>query len=173
MQTLVLKTVGFKESDLIVTFLTEEVGKFSAYALGARNSKKRFPGGIEPFDVAEISIKERSSGMPSLTEFTKHNLFPELRTSLEKFRKGAAVLELCNILAPENDSSTGPLLQLAIDSLRKISTSTKEEAEWVSFAKQAILISGFEEQSRLEEQMKTSSISRIIEDITHQKLRAL
>ncbi|MCP3104318.1 DNA repair protein RecO [Myxococcus sp. K15C18031901] len=46
---LVLSTVDYGESDRLVTLLTREHGKLTAFAAGARKSKRRFAGALEPF----------------------------------------------------------------------------------------------------------------------------
>src|SRR5919108_354299 len=45
----VLRTRPYGESDRIVTFITEHHGKVAGIAKGAKNSRRRFAGTLEPF----------------------------------------------------------------------------------------------------------------------------
>jgi DNA repair protein RecO (recombination protein O) len=55
----VLRVVDYGESDRVVSLLTEERGKISAFARGARSSRKRFGGALEPFTLLSIEARER------------------------------------------------------------------------------------------------------------------
>ena len=46
-EALVLSTVDFGEADRIVTLFTRGHGRLSAFAAGARKSKRRFAGALE------------------------------------------------------------------------------------------------------------------------------
>ena len=48
-EALLLSAVDHGESDRVVTFLTRHHGRLSAFAAGARRSKRRFGGTLEPF----------------------------------------------------------------------------------------------------------------------------
>ncbi|HLT29189.1 MAG TPA: DNA repair protein RecO, partial [Myxococcaceae bacterium] len=48
-EALLLSAVDHGESDRVVTFLTRRHGRLSAFAAGARRSKRRFGGTLEPF----------------------------------------------------------------------------------------------------------------------------
>lgn len=58
-RALLLKRVGYGESDLVVTLLTEELGRVSALARGARKSRRRFAGSLEPMHTLHVQIDER------------------------------------------------------------------------------------------------------------------
>jgi DNA repair protein RecO (recombination protein O) len=55
----VLRTRPYGESDLIVTFITERHGKLTGIGKGARNSKRRFPGTLQPFLHVRIAFQQR------------------------------------------------------------------------------------------------------------------
>ncbi len=54
-----LRRVEYGDSDLVVTLLTEELGRVSALARGARNSRKRFGGSLEPLHTLAVRLEER------------------------------------------------------------------------------------------------------------------
>ncbi|HEY5376881.1 MAG TPA: recombination protein O N-terminal domain-containing protein, partial [Polyangiaceae bacterium] len=57
---LLLRRVEYGESDLVVTLLTDSIGRVSALARGARKSVKRFGGVIEPMHTLRISYDDRA-----------------------------------------------------------------------------------------------------------------
>lgn len=56
---LLLRRVEYGEADLVVTLLTEKLGKVSALARGARKSNKRFSGSLEPMHTLTVELDER------------------------------------------------------------------------------------------------------------------
>ena len=56
---LLLSKVDYRESDWIVTLFTEQRGRVSAFARGARRSKKRFGGVLEPIHTLTLALDER------------------------------------------------------------------------------------------------------------------
>jgi DNA repair protein RecO (recombination protein O) len=59
-QALVLRRVELGEADLIVTLFTLTLGRVSVLARGARRSKKRFAGALEPFFTLQARFEERT-----------------------------------------------------------------------------------------------------------------
>ncbi len=57
---IVLRTRPFGESDKIVSFLTENHGKFTGIAKGALRSRKRFVNSLEPFSLVNLSFQDRA-----------------------------------------------------------------------------------------------------------------
>lgn len=53
---IVLRSVDYGEADRIVTLLTESRGCVAAIARGARRSRRRFGGALEPFAVLEVDL---------------------------------------------------------------------------------------------------------------------
>lgn len=56
-----MRVVPYGEADAIVTYFTEEIGKVAALGRGARASKRRFGGAIEPMHTHRITLDERPS----------------------------------------------------------------------------------------------------------------
>lgn len=56
---LVVRVVAYGEADAIVTYFTEQLGKVAALGRGARNSKRRLAGALEPMHTHRITIDER------------------------------------------------------------------------------------------------------------------
>jgi DNA repair protein RecO (recombination protein O) len=67
-EALLLRTVAYGESDAIVTVLTESDGKLTALARGARKSKRRFAGSLEPVHTLALRIDDKGGEMCFLRE---------------------------------------------------------------------------------------------------------
>lgn len=84
---LLLRRVEYGESDLVLTLLTEKLGKVSALARGARKSSKRFSGAIEPMHTLRIELEERPGAELATLVETK------LQTPREKILRSLAAME--------------------------------------------------------------------------------
>lgn len=59
---LLLKRTDFREVDVIVTLFTARFGKVQALARGARRSRKRFGGALEPIHTLDVELSEPKRG---------------------------------------------------------------------------------------------------------------
>lgn len=59
---LLLRRVEHGESDLVLSLFTKDLGKLSALARGARKSRKRFAGALEPFQTLRAQVDEPLAG---------------------------------------------------------------------------------------------------------------
>ena len=53
---IVLRSFDYGESDRIITFYTDDFGKLTGIAKGARRSKRRFPNALELFSLSNICL---------------------------------------------------------------------------------------------------------------------
>ncbi len=60
-QALVLKRTAYGESDWIVALFTQDIGRISALARAARNSRRRFGGSLEPLHTLRVELDEVAS----------------------------------------------------------------------------------------------------------------
>lgn len=58
-EALLLRRVEYGEADLVLTLLTQQLGKVSALARGARKSQKRFGGALEPMHTLSVELDAR------------------------------------------------------------------------------------------------------------------
>ena len=58
-EAFVLRTGSLGESDVLITLFTRELGKVRGVARGARRSRKRFGGALEPLTRVRASFVER------------------------------------------------------------------------------------------------------------------
>ncbi len=63
-----MRAVSYGESDVIATFLTREEGKLSAAVRGARKSRRRVGGALEPVHTLVVSLEDRGRELTTLKE---------------------------------------------------------------------------------------------------------
>ena len=99
---LLLSRIDFGESDRILTLLTDERGKLSAFARGARKSRRRFAGVLEPFSLIDVSLKTSHGALHQLEEASLIDGFDGLRRDLGAMSRAAYACELTRELCREN-----------------------------------------------------------------------
>jgi len=91
----VLHARAYGESDRIVTLLTEQHGKLSGIAKGAKNSRRRFGGTLEPFVRVRAVFRQRtSSDLVFLLRCEHLGTFGAFTRDLDRFAAGTYALEL-------------------------------------------------------------------------------
>lgn len=98
---MLLRSVDFGESDRIVTLLTESLGRVSALAKGARNSRKRFGASLEPFQMIVASLSPGSGELMRLGEARVVRSFPMILGSLDAMQEAGRALEAIRNVAPQ------------------------------------------------------------------------
>ncbi len=94
MPAVVLRTRPLGESDLLVVLLTPELGKLETAARGARNSKRRFPGGL-PAGLRGLAGVTRGRGsLARLERFEASADHTPVGRDLDRF---AYVAYLCEV----------------------------------------------------------------------------
>lgn len=85
-QALLLRRVDYGETDLVVTLLTQKIGKVSALARGARKGSRRF-GALEPMHTLAVEMDERPGAeLSTLVE-------ARLLTPRDKIMRSLAAME--------------------------------------------------------------------------------
>src|SRR5512137_804594 len=116
-RAIVLRSLDYGESDRILTFLTDEVGKLKGIAKGARRSRRRFANALEPFSLATILFSRRgSSGLSFIEGSDVINHFAGIRADLDGTLVAAYVAELAEQFSVEGKKNL-PLFELLKDFL--------------------------------------------------------
>jgi DNA repair protein RecO (recombination protein O) len=97
---LLLRTVAYGESDLIVTLLTEQVGKVGVAVRGGRKSSKRVGGALEPFHGIAVTLEDRGRELVTLSEARIVQLRARLASSLEAMDAAGTALRWARHLFP-------------------------------------------------------------------------
>ncbi len=140
---LLLRNVDYGESDRILTLLTGPLGKIACLARGARRSKKRFGGVLQPFSLLRVEIDARRSSMAVLK--SAQIVHPaRITTDLDRTSAAYASLELLRELTPEH-SPDPELMELGVAMMRALDApSCAPQALLVSFETRLLAICGFE-----------------------------
>ncbi len=119
---LVIASTPYRESDLILEVLFEEVGKHSVIARGARKSKRRFFGGIEIFEYGRFSLsKTKNRNILQLDGISERVFLEGLRKNLFSFQASSLLIEVASKLIPEEDPEAALLLPVLQKTLHHLS----------------------------------------------------
>lgn len=117
-EAVVLSTVDYGEADRVVTMLTKDRGRLSAFAAGARKSKRRFAGALEPATHLKAMLVETRGDTWRLDGVDVIATFHSLRNELSLIARSAYALELCRELTrdlqPHTDLYAALLSYLAL-----------------------------------------------------------
>lgn len=98
---IILTNLAFGDSDLIVTLFTLEYGKLRGFARGARTSRRRFGGLLEPANRLELLLTPKDEGLSRIERVEANFTAPGLRTRLESLALALYACEVTDALAPE------------------------------------------------------------------------
>ncbi len=97
-----LKSMEYGEADLIVTYMTRDLGIKKGFAKSSRKIKSRFGGSLEPMTHARISFMgKEDASLPRLTQSDIIYPFQGLRESYACFVRICSIVELICGLLPE------------------------------------------------------------------------
>lgn len=92
-RALLVRRTELGESDLVVVLFTEQLGQLSALARGARRSRRRFVGALEPLHTLRVRLEEKGGAeLLDLVEATLERARTRLLTSLEDMDAAGRVL---------------------------------------------------------------------------------
>ena len=100
-QAIILRTRAYGESDKIVTFLTEDAGKLTGIAKGAKNSRRRFANCLDPFTRVRAHFRSRPAA--GLVFLESCDLLEPVGALVDpsKFAYGSYLVELIDQLTAE------------------------------------------------------------------------
>lgn len=99
-RALLLRTVPYGDSDLILTLLTEAEGRLGARFRGGRKSSRRAAGGVEPFHTLEVMLEDRGGDLLTLKETRLVTVRAGLAASLEAMESAGTALRWARHLLP-------------------------------------------------------------------------
>ena len=122
---IVIRTVDFSESSLVVTLFTREFGKIGCLAKGGRRLKGPFESALDLLALCRIVFLRKTSGaLDLLTEAKLWRRFRPAGTTLGSLYAGYYVAELLNELTDDHDPHP-ELFDLADETL--IGLSSEED----------------------------------------------
>lgn len=91
----ILNSLDYSESDRILTFYTLEHGKITGIAKGARRSRKRFVGNIEPASRVDLVFFHNDrSEMVRVEDARLVDAYPALKSDIDRLSRACYLLEL-------------------------------------------------------------------------------
>jgi DNA repair protein RecO (recombination protein O) len=117
---IVLRTIEFSETSLIVTLLTRDFGRLSAMAKGARRPKGPFEGSLDLLAVCRVVVLRKSSDtLDLLTEAKLLRRFRGAERSLPRLYGGYHIAEMLRLLTDDHDPHPD-VYDLALQTLNQI-----------------------------------------------------
>ena len=114
---LVLHRLNLGETDKILTLYTQEQGKLSAVAKGARRSNSRMSGATELFTLSRFLLGTGKS-LEIVTQCEIRESFPALRNDLLSLARATYLCELLDRMTLERDTlASAELLDLTVSAL--------------------------------------------------------
>jgi DNA repair protein RecO (recombination protein O) len=114
-----LRAIDYRDADKIVTLLTADAGRVSALARGARRSRKRFGGALEPYSLLQVEIGVGRGSLDRLAQATVSRPFSGILSSLRKMTLAGSAMEVIRRATPENEADLRAF-QTAVELLEKL-----------------------------------------------------
>jgi DNA repair protein RecO (recombination protein O) len=138
----VLRTVDTGEADRVVTLLSRERGKVAAFARGARASRRRFGGALEPFTLVSAEVRERPGAeLLGLDSVTAIDPFGRIRGDLARIACAAYAVELARDLVRDHEPHED-LFRLLADYLAALDAAPARPAGLRAFELGALRAAG-------------------------------
>lgn len=117
-ESVVLRTVDYSESSLIVTLFTRKHGIIAVIAKGAKRPKSKFAALMVPGQVLEVVVYVKPTrSVQTLSEASSMLKLDQIRIDLEKMAIATTTVELINQVLHENEVNE-PLFAFIVKFLR-------------------------------------------------------
>jgi len=93
-EAVLLRAVDYRDTDRILTLFTREHGILSAVARGAKGSKRRFQGVLEPYTLLHVELEHARSDLFTLKRAEVRTVLGGILADLDRMRAGAGALRL-------------------------------------------------------------------------------
>lgn len=143
-EALLLRRVEYGEADLVLTLLTQKLGKVSALARSARKSMKRFGGSIEPMHTLMLELDERPGAeLFTLVEAKLLVPRPKILSSLAAMEAAGKALSWARRAAPPRTPEEAPYAVLST-LLDRLAADATAESSSIALAEAGLcLLSAF------------------------------
>jgi|GEM_PF-2981736 len=129
-----MKKRNYGEGDLLVDVLGSQGEKLTLLAKNARQSRKRFSGGVlDPLQFTELSVLSRSRGFDFVTEGKIIYPFQKLRLSYSKLSLAFYCTKIVNMVSMDGMDENKSLFDLLGNTLRRLEKTNEESLLRVRF----------------------------------------
>ena len=123
-EAIVLKSMKYGETSMIISLYTKQFGKISGIVKGARQSKSKFGSALQPMSYVSIVLyKKDSREIQTVTQCDTLKSFKHLSTDIEKMAIGMTMVELLRNVSHEEEENTR-LFALIVDTLSAVNNAT-------------------------------------------------
>lgn len=144
---IVIRLAPVRETDLMVTLLTKDLGTISAVAKGAKQSKRRFMGGLDIFDCGRFTFTSLKEDFYRLESLRSKQDFSALGRNLAAFSLASCGIEMVRTFAPVGDSQGAYFFQPLYSLLKNLCSSpdlSLRVSTWVYFTLVSYKLSGLD-----------------------------
>jgi len=142
---IVLRWRPYGESDKIATFLTEDFGKLTGIAKGAKNSRRRFANSLEPLARVRVQFRQKPTASLAFLESCELLGSTALLSDPTRFAYASYLVELADQLTLEDDP-VRDLYGLLDEALAELERGPATTAFLRAFELQLLSRAGFEPQ---------------------------
>lgn len=105
LQAVILHNRDYKENDKLVSFFSNERGKETALAKGARKPNSSLRSLVQPFCEVEIDFAKGRGSLDIVTQGQMRNAYWQLHNDLDKIAYASYIAELTDLALPEKKAA--------------------------------------------------------------------
>ena len=98
-----MRSIDYRDTDRIVTLLTEDEGKLSALARGARRSQRRFGGALQPYVLMRAEYRPGRGELAHLERVSVERSFHRILQSLDAIGSAGAAMAVIRERVPDHE----------------------------------------------------------------------
>ncbi len=156
---IVINTIEYNESDLLVTFFCHNLGRVTAIAKGAKRSKKRFVNKLELFTLLDIDITlKEGRTLAFLNAAELHTSYLNLRKNYPHYVTASIVIELLQLATKEGEAEP-ELFKLSLWALHNLNQLQSYKTTIVFYLIRFFRIIGYEPNLQECARCKTPTVS--------------
>ena len=137
-----MRSVDYRDSDRIVTLLTEDYGKISALARGARRSQRRFGGALQPYVLMNAHFRPGRGVLAHLERVSVDQSFHGILRNLQAIGVAGAALAVIRERVPEHEPEPA-VFDAAVRFLDALNQGAPAEESLLSLQIRVLTILGF------------------------------
>jgi DNA repair protein RecO (recombination protein O) len=137
-----LRSIDYRDSDRIVTLLTEDHGKLSALARGARRSQRRFGGALQPYVLMQAEFRLGRGDLAHLERVHAERSFHSILRSLDAIGAAGAALAVIRERIPDHEPEP-MVFEAAVSFLGALDRGAPPEEALLSLQIRVLTMLGF------------------------------